>query len=230
MSLIVKNKEIIVPGQVLANGMDYLPSQGTYRKGDNILADRLGLLTIDGKVLKSIPVSGGYQPKRGDTVIGKIVDVLMSGWRISLGEAYTAVLNMKDTSDFIPLGANLTNYFGFDDYIVCNIIKVTSQNLIDVTARGQGLHKLKGGRILEINSQKVPRIIGKQGSMISLIKDKTKCKLTIGQNGLLWIEGDPINELIAIQTIELIQRKAHLPGLTEEVNAFLDKKVKEHGL
>ena len=75
----VENKSVVVPGEVLSEGMDYLPSQGTYREGENIRAQRLGLVNIDGKVIKIIPLSGRYTPKKGDTVIGKVIDVLMSG-------------------------------------------------------------------------------------------------------------------------------------------------------
>ncbi|RME53370.1 RNA-binding protein [Candidatus Woesearchaeota archaeon] len=230
MTLLVKNKEVVVPGQVLARGMDFLPSHGTYRRGEEIIADQVGLLTIDGKVLKSIPLAGKYLPRKGDTVIGCVIDILMSGWRLDLNGPYSAVLNMKDTKDFIPLGADLTKYFDLGDYLVCKITQVTSQNLIDVTARGPGLHKLQGGRIVRVNPQKVPRIIGKQGSMISLIKDKTKCRIIVGQNGLVWLEGDPKNELVAVKTFRLIEERSHLRGLTDTVKEFLDQQVKENGL
>ncbi len=37
--LLVKEKEIVVPGETLAEGMDYLPGSGTYREGEKILAE-----------------------------------------------------------------------------------------------------------------------------------------------------------------------------------------------
>ena len=56
--LIIKEKEIVVPGEVVAQGMDYLPANGTYRLKDNIIAKRLGVLSVSGRALKIIPVSG----------------------------------------------------------------------------------------------------------------------------------------------------------------------------
>lgn len=223
----VNDKEISVPGEILAVGMDILPGSGAYREGEKIIAKRLGLVMIEGRTIKLIPLSGRYIPKTGDTILCKVIDVGFNGWRLDTNSAYSAMLSMKDaTSDFIARGANLTQYYDLGDYIVCKIVNVTSQKLIDVTMKGPGLRKLKGGRIIEVDPNKVPRIIGKQGSMVVMIKDATKCNITVGQNGLIWIDGEPINELLAIQTIRKIEKESHTSGLTEKIKEFLEKNNK----
>jgi exosome complex component RRP4 len=223
--LLVKDKDIVVPGEGLAEGMDYLPGSGTYREGEKIIASRLGLAVVDGRAIKLIALSGKYLPKRGDTIIGTIKEILMSGWMIETNSAYHAMLSMKEaTSEFIPKGADLTQYFNFGDYVVCKITNVTSQKLVDVTARGPGLRKLKDGRIITINTHKVPRIIGKKGSMVSMIKNATNCKIIVGQNGIIWLQGeDPKMELLAVETIEKIEREAHMSGLTDRIKEYLEK-------
>mgnify|MGYP001563271058 CR=1 FL=1 len=227
--IIAKDKEISVPGETLATGMDLLPGAGTYRDGEKIIANRLGLVTIEGRTIKLIPLSGRYVPKTGDVIICKVIDVGFAGWRLDTNSAYSAMLSMKDaTSDFIARGANLTQYYDLGDYIVCKIINVTSQKLIDVTMKGPGLRKLKGGRIIEVDPNKVPRIIGKQGSMVMMIKEAAKCNISVGQNGLIWIDGEPINELLAIQAISKIEKESHLSGLTDKIKEFLEKNNKKH--
>lgn len=222
----IQDKEIVIPGEELANGMDFLPSFGTYREGDKILASRLGLAIIEGKVIKLVPLSGAYHPKRGDTIIGPVTEILLSGWRINTNSAYSAVLNLKDaTAEFIARGADLTKYFAIGDYVMAKITNVTSQNLVDLTMKGPGLRKLKGGRIVTVNANKVPRIIGKQGSMVSMIKQYTNTRILVGQNGLVWISGeDPAMELLAQETIKKIESEAHIPGLTDSIKAFLEKR------
>lgn len=223
----VNDKEISVPGEALAVGMDILPGSGAYREGEKIIAKRLGLVMIEGRTIKLIPLSGRYIPKTGDTIICKVIDVGFNGWRLDTNSAYSAMLSMKDaTSDFIARGANLTQYYDLGDYIVCKIVNVTSQKLIDVSMKGPGLRKLKGGRIIEVDPNKVPRIIGKQGSMVVMIKDATKCNITVGQNGLIWIDGEPVNELLATQTIRKIEKESHTSGLTEKIKEFLEKNNK----
>ena len=49
--LIAKDKEIVTPGEILANGMDFVPTYGTFREGENIIASRLGIVQIDGRVI-----------------------------------------------------------------------------------------------------------------------------------------------------------------------------------
>ncbi|MBW2999198.1 exosome complex protein Rrp4 [Candidatus Woesearchaeota archaeon] len=221
------DKEIVVPGDELALGMDYLPGQGTYRSGDVIRANKLGMLRVDGKVLKIISLSGKYVPKRNDVIIGEVIDVLMSGWRIDTYSAYSAMLPMKDaTSAFIPKGADLTKYFALGDVMIVKITNVTSQKLVDVTMKGPGLRKLTGGRIISVNTNKVPRIIGKQGSMVSMIKEATGCKIIVGQNGLIWLQGEPEQERIAAKTIKKIEEESHISGLTERIKEWLDKGSK----
>lgn len=227
-SLKVKDKDIVTPGDVLAEGMTYLPSQGTYRNGNFVIATRLGLIRIDGKVIKIIPLSGNYLPKKGDVIIGIVRDINFSGWSIKTNSAYQAMLSMKDASDdFIRRGADLTKYYDIGDYIVTKIYNVTSQNLIDLTMKGPGLRKIQGGRILEVAPTKVPRIIGKQGSMVSMIKKASNCNIIVGQNGIVWIKGlNPEDEIITVETIKKIEAESHIAGLTDKIKKFLESKGK----
>lgn len=226
-TLYVKDKDVVVPGETIAAGMSFVPSKGMYRLGDDIIAAKVGLVSIEGKVLKMVPLADPYLPNVGDVVIGEVNDVLFSGWRVSLLGPYSAVLSVKDaTSDFIGRGVDLTQYFALGDYMFCKIVNVTSQKLIDVTLRGQGLRKLSGGRLLKVNPAKVPRIIGREGTMTKLIQDATRTEIVVGQNGVVWLSGDPVNEVIASQAIKMIEANAHKSGLTQTVKTWLDARVK----
>ncbi len=225
--LLIEEKEVVVPGQIVAEGMDYLPSYGTYRLGENILANRVGVVSLDGKVIKTIPLSGKYMARRNDVIIGQVFDIMSSGWRLKINSPYGAMIPVKDGSfEFIPRGADLSRYYQIDDYVVCKVTNITSQNLIDLSARGQGLHKLRGGRVVHINTHKVPRVIGKKGSMVSMIKQATGCKIVVGQNGIVWLSGeDPKLENLAVRTIEKIDRESHISGLTDKIKLFLEEET-----
>lgn len=228
MGLLINDKEIVVPGEVLATGIDYLPAYGTFREEDKIVAQYLGLVTIAGRLLKIVPLRGKYIAKPGDVVIGKITNITMSNWFIDIGTPYEAGLSMKDaTSDYVERGADLSQYFNIGEILVTQITNVIKNKIIDLTMKGPGLRKLKGGRIIEVTPSKVPRVIGKQGSMISMVKEATNCRITVGQNGRIWISSeDPAKELIAIRAIEKIENESHLEGLTDRIKEFLDKEIK----
>ena len=218
------DKAVVVPGEELATGIDFLPGYGTFREGEQIIASRLGVATVEGSLVKVMPLSGKYLPMKNDVIIGKVTDVAVSGWRVELNSAYSALLSMKDaTSEFIPRGSDLTRFYDIGDYMITKIINVTSQCLVDLTMKGPGLHKLPPGRIIRVDPNKVPRIIGKQGSMVTLVKDATGCKIMVGQNGVIWVQGTPKTELVAISAIRKIEEEAHVSGLTERMKAFLEK-------
>ncbi len=222
-AIIVEERSVVVPGEVLAEGMDYLPGDNTYREGDKIQAKILGLVSVSGRVLKITPLSGPYIPKIEDKIIGRVTDITMSGWRVETGTAYSAMMNVKDaTTRFIKREEDLSTIIAIGDYLVVKIINVTSQNLIDLTMREPGLRKVSEGRILRINAQKVPRVIGKKASMITLLREKTGCDITIGQNGWVWVRGTAEGELLAEKALALIAEKSHLEGLTEKMEAFLN--------
>jgi exosome complex component RRP4 len=225
--LLIKEKDIVVPGEALAEGMDYLPGSGTYRLDDKIIAKKLGLVNISGRAIKLVSLSGRYLPKYGDKIIARVTDITMSGWIVNINSAYSAFLSMRDASTrFIKKGDDLTKYFDVGDYVRAKVINVTSQNLIDLTMKEPGLSKLREGRIIKINPHKVPRVIGKEGSMVSLIKKKTNCNIIVGQNGLVWISAENFdNELIAEQAVKKIEQESHLGGLTDRIEKFLDKLV-----
>ena len=223
--LLVEDKTIVTPGEELAEGMDFLPAEGTFRDKDKIVSSRLGLVNINGRVIKTIPVAGRYIPKKGDTIIAKVTNILMSGWILDIDSAYSAVLSVKEAKDFIRRDEDLTRYYSIGDYIVTNIVMVTSQRLVDASMKGPGMRKLIGGRIIKVNPHKVPRIIGKRGSMVSMIKNATDCSITVGQNGVVWINGSPENEIIVFKTIKKIEQEAHISGLTDRIKTFLEKET-----
>jgi len=227
--LLLQEKNLAIPGDVLAEGMDFLPGKGAFREKERIICSRVGLLSINGRILNVIPLNGPYVPRRDDVVVGIIRDMSYSSWFVDVGYAYEASLSLKDaTADFIERGSSLSDYFAIGDVVLTKISNVTKEGNVDLTMKAPGLRKLAGGKIIEIPSAKVPRVVGKQGSMISLIKEKTGCSIFAGQNGRIWIRGPSTEaEKLATDALLLIHQKAHTSGLTEKVAALLEKQALE---
>ncbi len=220
MGLIIKEKEFVIPGDVIAEGIDYLPAGGVFREKDKIIAEQIGIVSVDNRLIKLIPLTGIYKPRVGDIVIGQVVNIGFNGWSVDIGFSNLALLNVRDaTSEFIERKSDLSRYFDFDDYIVAKISNVGKGNLIDLTMKGHGLVKLHNGMLIDVSPSKVPRIIGKQGSMINTLKGLSDCMINVGQNGKVWINGDNCEKLI--EAIRLIERESHVPGLTEKIEKML---------
>jgi exosome complex component RRP4 len=219
-------REIVIPGEVLESGEDLLPGEGTRREGKEILASRFGLKEKQGRLVKIIPLSGVYIPRRGNLVIGVINDINFNGWNIDINAPYSSFLSLSECPRFFDK-EDLSEYFDIGDMIACKVKSVKRKG-VDLTLKSVGLGKVEDGMILYINSNKVPRVIGKEGSMIKIIKDATGCDITVGQNGVVWIKGKNADEeLLAKEAILFITGKSFVSGLTDKVKEFIDNKIKE---
>jgi exosome complex component RRP4 len=138
---------------------------------------------------------------------------------IDIGGPYSSFLPIMECPRFINRN-NLSEFADIGDVMSLKIFNVKKGG-VDLTLKSKGLGKLEGGRIIKINPQKVPRVIGKEGSMINLIKEKTNTEITVGQNGFIWIKGDYDSEKKAEGAIKLISEESASSGLTEKVEKFL---------
>lgn len=224
-------KEIVVPGEIISSGDEILPGDWTLKQGNDIVATRLGVVEKSDRLIKIIPLSGVYIPRRGNTVIGEIKDMNHSGWTVDIGGPYGAFLTLKEVPGYVE-ESEMENVYGIGDLIVTQVFNI-KRTAVDLTMkqRDSGLGKIRDGLIIKVNPHRVPRIIGKEGSMIHLIKSATGCMITVGQNGLIWIKGDNIdNRLFAKTAIEFIVENTTTEGLTEKVEKWLtDNKDKFKG-
>lgn len=225
----IGDKDIVIPGDLLAEGMSYLPSGRAYREDQKLFASSVGLVSIKGKVIKVIPLSGAYMPKAGDSVIGRINEVHNRGWSVDIGCPYGADLNVGDaTMRYIDSNrTDLTEIYDIGDYVLAGIRNISPSKYVRLSTRDRQFFKLSDGNIIKVSPTKIPRIIGKAGSMISMIKNHTGCKIFVGQNGLVWIEGKDENVAAVARIIKMIEKESHISGLTEKVQKILDKEVKK---
>ena len=84
---------------------------------------------------------------------------------------------------------------------------------------------MSGGQLIEIEPIKVPRVIGKKGSMISMLKRYTNCRIFIGQNGRIWIDGKTDAVARVTLVIRKIEAEAHIKGLTDRVTRLLKEEA-----
>ena len=214
-------RKIVVPGETIISGEDYLPGNGTRRVDDDIVAGKFGLVDISDRLVKVIPLSGRYVPRRGNTIIGQIVDYNMKGWMIDFGNTSKGFLPVSEVPWYINKN-ELLEHFDFGDVIVAKVDSVGGRG-IDLTIKVKGCGKVEEGILIDINPNKVPRVIGKEGSMVTTVKEMSNCNITVGQNGVIWLKGDEIeNELKAKKIIEFISENSYVDGLTKKVEEYAE--------
>jgi exosome complex component RRP4 len=126
-------------------------------------------------------------------------------WKVEFG----------DTSRFLTIG----------NVVLIKVLAVDESKKISVTMKDSGLRKIEGGRLVKISHTKVSRVIGKSGSMISMLKNMTDCRITVGQNGWIWVDGDDEAADVAVEAIKMIEEYAQSSNLTDRIKEFIEKRI-----
>ena len=226
MPVFYEKKQLVAPGDLLAEG-DYVPGDSTYKENGKIYANRLGLVDYNGRRVNVVALKAFYIPAPGDTVIGKVVETTPGGWVIDIKAPHLARLRASDVVErsFKPETTDLPSIFDVGDLIIANVVASDRTRDPLLTVREPGLGKIMRGQLVEVTPTKIPRVIGRQGSMVGMIKRETGCQLTIGQNGLILISGrSPKDERLAVMALRKIEAESHTSGLTDRVTEMIKKE------
>ncbi len=216
-------REIVVPGELLST-KKMRAGPGTFVEGGKIYAAQLGIKNVRPDGVSVVPLAGQYIPMRDDLVVGKIIDIGPSNWLVDINSPYPAPLHVNEVPWRVEFGET-SKFMNVGDIVLLKIVDVSETKRITVSMQDSGLRKLTGGMVVEVSPSKVPRLIGRNGSMIQMLKNETGCRIYVGQNGRIWIDGDLDNIVKAINAIKMIEEEAHSLGLTEKVKKFLEQNT-----
>jgi exosome complex component RRP4 len=219
-------KQIAAPGDLIAEG-EYIPGENTYAENKKIYATRVGLVEYDNKKVNVVALKSLYVPRVGDIIIGTIVEVGFNGWTVGINAPYQAFLRPSDvlSRPFKPQKDELSQVLDTGDLVVAKVISYDRTHDPQLTVAEPGLGKITRGQIVKITPTKVPRVIGKKGSMISIIKEETGCQIILGLNGVVLITGKTVEEeQAALMAIHKIEEESHTSGLTDRVTQMLKEE------
>jgi exosome complex component RRP4 len=235
LKVIVADRQLVRPGDILAYieeagevvKFKKIPDKHVYIFDNKIMSDVVGVVNVSGEDIQVIPLEGVYIPRKDDLVIGIVENVGVTAWTLDIRSPYPGVLNASEVIEgFNPLIHNLRNYLDTGDFVIGRIALFDRTRDPVITVKGKGLGKITEGVVVDVKPSKIPRLIGKRGSMYNLLTGMSGCEITIAQNGFVWLKcRDENRTKVLIQAIKLIELKAHMRGLTEEVKMFLERKL-----
>ncbi|MEM3617161.1 MAG: exosome complex RNA-binding protein Rrp4 [Candidatus Bathyarchaeia archaeon] len=231
MPIFFERRQIATPGDLLAEG-DYIAGENTYKEDNKIYAARIGLVEYEDKKVGVVALRAFYIPRVGDTVIGTVVEVGFSGWTVDINAPYLAILRASDVLNrpFKPQKNDLTEVLDVGDLIVAKIVSYDRTHNPQLSVDEPGLGKITRGQIVKITPTKIPRVIGKKGSMISMIKQETGCHIILGHNGIILITGKNLeDEELAMMAIHKIEEESHITGLTDRILQMIKKEKEKRG-
>lgn len=222
-------RKYVIPGDVVTTG-PFRPEQNVILDGTKIISTTIGISEIYDDSVKVIPLTGKYIPKINDLVIGKVISHTSLSWELDINSCYVGFLPAQDVfgRDFSAHADELSSKLKSGDLVAARIANFDRTRDPLVTISDRDLGKIDSGSLVKISPSKVPRLIGKRGSMIQMIEMATNAAVTIGQNGWVVVSCEtPEGLLKAKKAIEMINEKAHVANLTDQVKEMLEIKDNE---
>jgi exosome complex component RRP4 len=229
--IFLEKRQLVVPGDLIAEG-DYIAGDNTYKEKDKIFASRVGIVEYETKRMDVVALKSFYVPRMGDIVIGTITEVGFSGWMVDINSPYPALLRASDvlSRPFKPQKDDLPQVLDAGDLVVAKVVSYDRTHDPQLTVAEPGLGKITRGQILKVTPTKVPRIIGRKGSMISMIKQETGCNIILGVNGVVLITGKTLeDEQLAMMALLKIEAESHTTGLTDRITQMLKEEKSKRG-
>lgn len=224
-----QDNDIVVPGEIIGKGEKLKAREGVYKEGGEVIAEKVGMVSIKGNNVKVIPLKGFYTPEKGDFVIGLVMSASLTSWDVFIRSTYPATLS---ASDFLDRRVDvekedISQYLERGDVVYAKISSINRYGSSKLTTQGaKFLGKLEDGYLTQIKPPRVPRVIGKELSMLSILREKAK--VLVGDNGFIYIKADSRKKYKVLRNaIKMIEREAFVSGLTERVKLYISKELEE---
>ena len=217
-------RKYVVPGDKIIEG-NFRPLMNVIKTGNAIIATRIGIAEAGRDGIKVIPLSGVYIPRVNDIVIGKITDHSSLSWEVDINSCFSAHLPAQDVfgRDFSPARDDMNRQLATGDLITARIIAFDRTRDPMLTVQDKDLGKIPRGELLKISATRVPRLIGKRGSMIQTIEQATQTRIMIGQNGIIVVTGKRLDGTqLASRAIKMVEEEAHMSNLTQRIKILLN--------
>jgi exosome complex component RRP4 len=217
-------RKYVVPGDRIIDG-NFRPLSNVTKSGNSIFATRIGIAEATRDGIKVIPLSGVYIPRVNDIVIGKIIDHSSLSWQVDISSCFSAHLPAQDVfgRDFSPARDDMNKQLAIGDLVTARVIAFDRTRDPMLTVQDKDLGKIPRGEFLKISATRVPRLIGKRGSMIQTIEQATHTRILIGQNGIVVVAGRNAEDAqLAIKAIRMVEEEAHTSNLTQRIKMLLN--------
>ena len=217
-------RKYVIPGDIITTG-PFRPEQNVVLEGNKIISTTIGVSEIYDDSVKVISLTGKYIPKINDLVIGKVISHTSLSWELDINSCYVGFLPAQDVfgRDFSAHADELTSKLKAGDLVAARIANFDRTRDPLVTISDRDLGKIESGDLIKISPSKVPRLIGKRGTMIQTIETATNAVITIGQNGWVVVSCEnPEGLLKAKKAIKMVNEQAHVANLTDQVKEMLE--------
>ena len=221
-----EKREIVIPSQLLGDIKNKKAGNGTYVEKGKIYSEVVGVLNTTSNYISVTPLKGVYSPRENDFVIGIVTEAMASSWLVDINAAYPALLHVNEVPWRVDFGET-EKYLNTGDTVMAKVSQVDEEKKLQITLKDRNLYKIKGGNVIDSEPTKVRRIRGKKNSMMSVIKKYTKCRMFVGDNGRIWVDGSHEAIEKVKEVVKIIEDESIYYGLTSKIENLLKKDAKD---
>jgi len=218
-------KRHVLPGDFITTAPLRLQNN-VVLEGKRIISTTIGLSDISDDSARVLSLTGVYLPKIDDLVIGTIQYIFGNSWFADINSCYQGMLLGQDVfgRGSYPTTSEMKERLDKGDIIFARIANSDRQREPLISIADNNLGKVDSGELIKISPSKIPRLIGKHGSMIQTIEASTNISITVGQNGLIIFKYDNSTGLKnAIASIKMIAMTYEDANIEEKIQNILNE-------
>jgi len=231
--LYVQQRDIVLPGDLLAEGKIEANSVYIYREGNKYYSSIVGIVEVKEDKITLIPIEHAYIPKPNDLVVGLITDVGPTYWSVDINSPYEGQLPVGETllRQTQATVDTLRKFLSIGDHVVLKVLSFDRLRDPVLSMRGKGLGKITDGKVIELSSRIANALLYKRRSLVEAVAKETETNIFIGNNARVWIVGkDSINEDLAVLALKKIEASDLSISTLELVELIRKEKEKRGGI
>ncbi|MBT4059416.1 MAG: RNA-binding protein [Euryarchaeota archaeon] len=211
---------LVIPGDKISSDTGGQIGHGVMKKDGSLIATKLGYLVEKGGEFSVSPIHTTYFPRPGDLVIGYIEGMRANIWFIDLNAPFNAILPMSLAPMKVEYGAT-RDAMNVGTTILCRVQEVDESHSSVVTMKGMGLRKVNSGFVDTIPPHLVGKVASGANSIINQIKDSSNCRIILGANGRIWVDGDSNGIRVVRDALSFVRENEHSTDLNGDVAKYL---------
>ena len=182
-------KRLVIPGDKIKNESGHSAGSGIVKINNDLVATQVGHVNQHNGTIYVQAFNSAYMPRSGDLVIGYVTSMRSNLWMFDIGGPFEALLPMS-LSPWNAQFGDLEEHMTVGDYALLKVQEIDSQHGVVCTMKGIGLRKITTGVVEYIGSNSIKIFIGSKGSNLQKLKEYSGCRISVADNGRIWIEGD----------------------------------------
>jgi len=199
-------KKIVVPGDLITDQVKKL-GQNVYFENNKIYSSIIGILSESNDFVSVIPLNGPYSPIVGDGLVAVVKDEVLNGY----------ILEYNSFDDSFLLKSNIRKELSIGTVVFLRIKGLADNGSLEF----DNINILPKGRVFQTSPVKIPRLIGKNESMLNLFKENLGGNIVIGKNGWIWYNAEDVS--LAKRAFSLVVKNSQKSNLTNSVKEFFEK-------